>query len=288
VDRRALPHLPQSSPLGRPPRTQREAAVCDLFADVLGVTDLGPEDNFFECGGHSLMAMRLINRLRVLLDLEPPVQPIFEDGTAAAFVASVAPLLDRTRGYVVPIRPGCDKPPLFCFSSEVELAWEYCSLARHIHKDRSIYAIVLSGVRDRDSLQDAAAVAVERVLVLQPQGPFHLFGRGDASQAAHAVACLLQRDGHEVAMLATLDGSWHVRARPGFPGLIYRGDVLALSSNGSPVDGCDSANVIGTIDHRDISTDDLGKLDRARGAEVGHALNRRLMRMPALTSISAC
>src|SRR5580692_9058691 len=71
LDRGALP-APEFGGLAvsREPRTAAEEIVCGLFAEVLGVERVGAEDSFFDLGGDSLLAMRLIARVRAVLDTE--------------------------------------------------------------------------------------------------------------------------------------------------------------------------------------------------------------------------
>ena len=49
---------------GRGPRDARESLLCSLFADVLGATKIGIDDDFFAFGGHSLLATQIASRLR--------------------------------------------------------------------------------------------------------------------------------------------------------------------------------------------------------------------------------
>ena len=77
LDRAALPRPSQARPahlaIARMPRDAREAAVCAVFADVLALDDVGADDAFFELGGDSLSALRLLQQLRSrgLGDLRP-------------------------------------------------------------------------------------------------------------------------------------------------------------------------------------------------------------------------
>jgi acyl-coenzyme A synthetase/AMP-(fatty) acid ligase len=66
VDRAALPApLPTAAPArSREPRTPVEQILCGLFADALNVDRVGPDDGFFDLGGDSLLAMRLIARIQ--------------------------------------------------------------------------------------------------------------------------------------------------------------------------------------------------------------------------------
>ncbi|WP_330261312.1 amino acid adenylation domain-containing protein [Streptomyces sp. NBC_00539] len=85
IDYRALP-APSAGPAdtGRGPRTDREAVLCDLVAQTLGLPHVGIDDDFFALGGDSLHATRLVSRIRAALGTDLSVASVFDHPNVAA------------------------------------------------------------------------------------------------------------------------------------------------------------------------------------------------------------
>ncbi|MBD2103130.1 amino acid adenylation domain-containing protein [Leptolyngbya sp. FACHB-261] len=102
IDRRALP-APERSELpekgaARVPESELEAVLVQLWAEVLGQGQVGIHDNFFALGGHSLLATQLISRLRDVLQVEIPLQALFEAPSAAALAEHIETVGWATNG----------------------------------------------------------------------------------------------------------------------------------------------------------------------------------------------
>ncbi|MFE9701916.1 amino acid adenylation domain-containing protein [Streptomyces sp. NPDC005930] len=111
LDHRALPE-PDFTPVAavRVPRTPQEEILCGLFAQVLERPEAGVDDHFFELGGNSLSAVRLLSRVRSAFGAEVDVRAVFEAPTPALLAARITAggsdrpaLTERPRPQQVPL-----------------------------------------------------------------------------------------------------------------------------------------------------------------------------------------
>jgi amino acid adenylation domain-containing protein len=112
VDRAALPapDLQRAGGAGEPPRTAAEEAMATLWREVLGVEQVGRDDDFFELGGHSLLATQLVARVRESCGVEIPLRAVFESPRVSVLAAWIEQALAAERAGAPLVAAG--PPPL--------------------------------------------------------------------------------------------------------------------------------------------------------------------------------
>ncbi|MGH3754837.1 MAG: amino acid adenylation domain-containing protein, partial [Pseudonocardiaceae bacterium] len=160
LDRRALPAPPAASAGPVAPRGGTEQVLAQIWADVLGVGTVGAEDDFWTLGGDSIMAVRVLSRIRVALGADLPVRALFEAPTVARLAELVAaarqtlpavPIPRVSRERAVPLSPAQQRLWLLDDVS-ADGATEY----------NTGIGLRLSGVLDHTALRTALAGLVGR------------------------------------------------------------------------------------------------------------------------------
>jgi acyl carrier protein/NRPS condensation-like uncharacterized protein len=173
IDRRRLLrhelNIPSAGDERRAPRTPVEEIVAGLWAEVLGRPRIGPDDNFFQLGGHSLTGAQIVSRLREVFRVDLPLRVLFEAPTLAGLAAEVE---RRRRPDGAPERPSIaafrherSTPPPLSFAQErlwVERQAEARSVAFTIPT-----LVILAGELDLPCLWRALQEVVERHEVLR-------------------------------------------------------------------------------------------------------------------------
>lgn len=187
-----------------------EETLLGLYSEVLEVTDLGVEDDFFEHGGHSLLAFQLGSLLERTLGVNIPLQTIM----SAPTVSSLAKVIGTERAPggdfdpVLTLKSAGSREPLWCVHAASGIGWAYRRLAPHL-PDRPIIALQARGLAG-DEFASSFGEMVENytteILERQEDGPFHLLGWSFGATVAHAVAIELAKRGHRIAFLGVLDG----------------------------------------------------------------------------------
>ncbi|WP_073920058.1 non-ribosomal peptide synthetase [Streptomyces sp. CB00455] len=157
LDRKILPAPDRGAQSGRAPRTEAERLLCGLFGEILGLPWDNVDDSFFAFGGHSLMATRLVTRIRTECGVELPLRSVFESPT----VAELAPRLGD-RGAARPALEAGPRPDVVPLSFAQRRLW----FLNRFEDQRAVYnmpwALRLTGALDTAALEAALADLLER------------------------------------------------------------------------------------------------------------------------------
>ena len=209
LDKRALPAPEyQDADRYRAPANPAEEILAGIYAQVLGVERVGVDDSFFDLGGDSLSAMRVIAAINTSLDAHLAVRTLFY----APSVRSLSQQLGRHASAVevVPVevlKEGTGVP-LCCIHDGLGLSWSYRALGNYLDCPIiGINQIPQNGEAEPGSVRSMAASYADRLQALYPTGPYKLLGWSFGGVVAHELAIELRRRGCVVQRLILLDAA---------------------------------------------------------------------------------
>ena len=185
-----------------------EQQVLTLWRRLLKTDAVGPQDNFLDCGGDSLLATEMLTELEQMLGRVIPESILVEAETAR----ELAERLENLAAHVIPVidfnaQPG--RTALFWFHGDFAHGGYYIRrLARLLGPQQPLTAIAPHGMGDEAIPESVAQMARERlplILERQPQGPYRIGGYCNGALVAFEAARLLMEAGHSVEIVALID-----------------------------------------------------------------------------------
>jgi amino acid adenylation domain-containing protein len=221
IDHAALAASPAAPAAPKPPapRTPMEDVVSAVWQDVLGRDDVGIHDNFFDIGGHSLAALRVLSLVKARTGVELHTLDFFQQPTIAGLAARADRLsldpgygVPGTDGFLVELRRHGAGAPVFILPGgwgEANEILVFAGLLRHLEVDRPTYA-VRSRAMDRsrpvpERLDDQARDVLQAIGHATGDRPFAIVGECAASALALALAARVEDEGRVVEAIVLLD-----------------------------------------------------------------------------------
>jgi acetoacetyl-CoA synthetase len=186
-----------------------EARLRAIWERVLGVSPLRPDDNFFDVGGTSLVAVRLFQAIHDELGLDPPMSIMFEAQTTSAMAHALDRLADEGVARLMLLTPGTAEPPLFIVHGLAGDILDLRPLTLRLSTDRPVYGILAKGLDPREqpvtSVEEMAEEYIRHIREVQPKGPYALSGYSFGGLVAFEMARQLWESGEELEFLGLID-----------------------------------------------------------------------------------
>jgi amino acid adenylation domain-containing protein len=225
IDRKALPEPSlvntQLVSVSDGPQDNVEYRLVTIWEDLLRVKPIGLRDNFFDLGGHSLAAARLLARIEQSFAKELSIASLLEAPT----IAQQAQLIRGDLGRNVSDSNASGEIPLFYLGGDPTFRPLSQGLrARHAFHSLGIQASIVRNLRNPFSLECIAEHFVHAIRERKPQGPYMLAGWCAHGLLALETAQQLREQGEEVPLVVMLEAANPVRLQeqPRFVRLITR------------------------------------------------------------------
>ncbi len=210
------------------PTTDVEKTLAGFWSELLGVKAIGTQDNFFDLGGHSLIAVRLFRMIKAAYAVDFPISVLFEAPTiaqCAALIEETAPKAGETTGesatvtaldrpklrHVVRMDAGKEtrRTPFFLAAGMFGNILNLRHLAVHIGADRPVYGLqargIYGGEAPHETFEETARDYLAEIRTVQPEGPYLLGGFSGGGLVAYEMAQQLRAAGEETALVILLD-----------------------------------------------------------------------------------
>jgi thioesterase domain-containing protein/acyl carrier protein len=181
-----------------------------LWRELLGIDTIAVDQNFFDLGGDSSLAVRLFSQIENVFGVKLPLATLYEAPTIEELARIVrGEVASSGWSPLVVIQPLGSRPALFCMHGAGGTVLIYRELSQHLGLDQPFYGLQSQGLDgDRPPLttiEEMAALYVKEIRRTQPHGPYFLAGYCGGGTIAYEAARQLQEDGEQIALLALFD-----------------------------------------------------------------------------------
>ncbi len=214
IDRSALPEpvRPPEREGYIAPRTPYERELEKIWKDILETRhSVGVCTSFFNLGGHSLMAVRLMSAIEKSFGASLPLSTLFESPTIEKLADSLQRIQNDTPPWspLVAIQATGAKQPFFCVPGGGGTVMYLYHLAEQLGSDQPFYAFESAGLDGKSepfaTIEEMAACFISNMKKVQPHGPYHLGGHSFGGKVAFEMAQQLRWEGEVVALLAIFE-----------------------------------------------------------------------------------
>lgn len=214
INRRALPEPNHQISVTRrqkpyiPPRNNVEKQMLSIWENLLGISPISIDDDFFHLNGHSLLAIRLIAEMQESFDYRVPVATFFQNPTIAGIAAIIQQqqLTNAPAEWspLVTLQAEGSQSPLFFINSTPVTPHQFHRLTQTLAVDRPVYALQMPGIDGTPSpLPTVPELAAHYLDYIQRyhDGPYILCGHSFGGLIAFEMAHQLTAQNKEVHLM---------------------------------------------------------------------------------------
>jgi thioesterase domain-containing protein/acyl carrier protein len=186
-----------------------------IWQRLLQHPPIAPDDNFFDLGGDSSIAVELFNEIAKACGRELPPVTIYHAPTIAAQAELLKQALAPRLPSLVQLRPGEEGCPVFAAHGLGGSAMEFFQVVKHMETPQAIYGMQARGTdgteEPLDRIEDMARFHLDAIREMQPRGPYYLVGYSLGGLVTLEMARRIVEMGERVALLALLEAYPHRR-----------------------------------------------------------------------------
>jgi acetoacetyl-CoA synthetase len=186
-----------------------------IWQRVLQLSSVDVEDNFFDLGGDSTLALHLFNEIARSCGRELPPVTIYVATTIAALAAVLEQPAELRVPTLVRLKDGIAEPPLFITHGLGGSVIDFFQVVKHIQTPHSIQGMQAKGIDGAeepfDRIEEMAQFYLDAIRQVQPHGPYLLAGYSLGGLVTLEMAQRLISNGEKVALLAMLDSYPDIR-----------------------------------------------------------------------------
>lgn len=201
------------------PENSIEEQLISIWQELLGYERIGVEDDFFESGGHSLLAVRLFSKIEEYFDIKLPLAVLFQNPTIKGLALKIQSGSYKSAwSSLVSIKPEGKKPPFFIVHGVGGGALYYKVLSKYLDKDQPLYGFQSRGFdlesSPLETIEEMASHYLQEMQELYPSGPYLIGGHSFGGMVAYEMAIQLYQQGRKAALVAIFDTYANISKSP--------------------------------------------------------------------------